>query len=81
MVASMGLTIPRVHAGHGDRTIADTLAWTIARAAWIGQKPPRKKEVPSLSLAWRRQQAVEHERKALAEGLAPDSEPPQYWID
>jgi hypothetical protein len=62
-------TICRRAAGHGDRTIADALAWKIAKAAWIGQKPPPKKEqVPILSMAWRRQYHMALERKMEEEG-------------
>ena len=51
---------------HGDRVIADALAWRMARPTVKVQKKIEKKEAPLLSLAWRKEY---HERlERLREG-------------
>ncbi len=38
---------------HGDRVIADALAWRLARQTWAVRKQEREQELPVLSFAWR----------------------------
>ncbi len=40
---------------HGDRVIADALAWLLTKPYWNVEKKEKEKETPVLSLAWRRQ--------------------------
>ncbi len=47
---------------HGDRVIADGLAWMLAKVSWEGKKKVERAELLGLSLARRRQMAQDRER-------------------
>ncbi len=50
-------------ANHGDRVIADALAWMLSKPCWAVAKKTELKEAPILSLAWRREMWAEKNRE------------------
>jgi hypothetical protein len=49
---------------HGDRVIADALAWMMAKGRFVAEKKAESKEPPLLSMAWRRQYARQRQRES-----------------
>jgi hypothetical protein len=53
---------------HGDRTMADALAWKLIGGNTAKPKEPEKPKAPYGSLAWRNQQREEAKRKKDNDG-------------